>query len=280
MALRAAQNSKRQTTAYEVGVISKWLTDIEQKTCQTPIFSNLPPLILHLENPMNPPQWQILADASAVAHAAAQHILAVAQTAIQERGAFRLVLAGGSTPERTYRLLATYQDAPVDWANWHIYYGDERCLPPHHGERNSQMAAHAWLAQSAIPPAQQHPIPAELGATAGAAQYASVVAAALPFDLVLLGMGEDGHTASLFPGQKLETEWLTQAVFNAPKPPPERVSLSLAALRSARERMFLITGAGKREALQAWHSGVALPAAQVAALAPMLILLDQAAQPD
>lgn len=208
-----------------------------------------------------------------VAQAACQHILQAAEQAIQQQGAFHLVLAGGSTPERTYRLLAA---APADWANWHIYYGDERCLPPEHPERNSQMAQQAWLARVAIPLAQQHPIPAELGATQAAQQYAQTIASVLPFDLVLLGMGEDGHTASLFPDQSLDTEQLTQAVFNAPKPPPERVSLSRKALQQTQAILFLITGANKREAWQAWQAGAALPAALVAAGANTQILLEQA----
>ncbi|MFM1891518.1 MAG: 6-phosphogluconolactonase, partial [Pseudomonadota bacterium] len=140
--------------------------------------------------------WQVLPDAAAVAQAAAVEISAAAAAAIAARGCFRLVLAGGRTPAAAYRLLRA---TPQDWARWEIYFGDERCLPPDAAERNSQLALATWLRHVAVPAGQIHVIPAELGAEQAAARYAPIVAAAAPFDLVLLGIGEDGHTASLFP---------------------------------------------------------------------------------
>ncbi len=221
--------------------------------------------------------WQVLPDAQSVAQAACEYILRAAEQAIKARGVFRLVLAGGSTPERAYRLLA---GSTADWTHWHIYYGDERCLPPEHDERNSYKAQRAWLTQVPIPLHQQYPIPAEQGAKMAALMYAHTLSQALPFDLTLLGLGEDGHTASLFPGHRWESDALTQAVLNAPKAPPQRVSLSPTALGQSREIVFLVTGANKREAVQAWRAGAALPAAQVAALAPTLVLLDQVSDGD
>jgi len=218
--------------------------------------------------------WHIFPDPQSVAETACQHILQAAEQAIQQRDAFHLVLAGGSTPEQTYHLLAKAQ---ADWSKWHIYYGDERCLPVEHPERNSQMAQQAWLAQSTIPSHQQHAIPAELGAETAAQQYAQTIETVLPFDVVLLGMGEDGHTASLFPGYCLETQQLTQAVFDAPKPPPERVSLTVSALQNTQKILFLVTGANKREALQAWQAGKALPAREVAIGANAHVFVDQVA---
>ncbi len=223
---------------------------------------------------MNKPIWQVFPDPASVAQAACQHILHAAAQAIAQRGAFRLVLAGGSTPELTYRLLAK---APAAWTHWHIYYSDERCLPPQHSERNSQKAQQAWLTQVSIPTTQHHAIPAEKGANIAAQHYAQTIQTALPFDLVLLGMGEDGHTASLFPEHKLQTQQLTQAVFNAPKPPPERVSLSLNALQQCAEILLLISGASKREAVKAWRAGKTLPVAQVAAAANTRVLIDAVA---
>jgi 6-phosphogluconolactonase len=217
---------------------------------------------------------QVLADAAAVAEAAVELILTHARTAIAERGRFRILLAGGTTPTATYRLLAS-RDA--DWGAWQVYHGDERCLPADDGERNSLVADQVWLERVAIPREQVHAIPAELGAEAAAEAYSPLVAAALPFDLVLLGVGEDGHTASLFPGRSIPPEALVIPVHDAPKPPSDRVSLTPKALGASARILFLITGAGKRDALRQWQSGVPLPAAQVAAAGSAMALLDRAA---
>jgi 6-phosphogluconolactonase len=212
--------------------------------------------------------------ADEVAAAAADLILAQADAAIAARGAFRLVLAGGSTPTAAYRLLAT-RDAR--WDAWHIYFGDERCLRLDDAERNSVMAAGALLARVAIPPAQVHPIPAEQGAAAAAAAYETRVRDALPFDLVLLGMGEDGHTASLFPGHAIASDPLVVPVHDAPKPPSDRVSLTPKALCHSAQILLLITGAGKHDALERWRAGEPLPVARVAAAGNTLAMLDRAA---
>ncbi len=219
-------------------------------------------------------RWQVYPDASAVAAAAAERILSTAPSAITERGAFHLVLAGGSTPQAAYRLLA---GAQADWSRWHIWFGDERCLPPSDPERNSRMAALAWLERVPIPPAQVHLIPAELGPEAAAARYAATLKSALPFDLVLLGMGEDGHTASLFPGQQHPPEELVHPVHGAPKPPPERVSLGLTALAASRRLLVLVSGKAKCEAVRRWRAGEDLPVARVQCGAGVEVLLDRAA---
>lgn len=219
--------------------------------------------------------WQILPDAAAVAQRAARLIGEAADQSIARRGRFSLVLAGGGTPEAAYRLLAT---TAQQWHAWQIWFGDERCLPPDHPERNSHMATQAWLSRVAIPAAQIHPIPAELGAQQGAERYAAELAGQAPFDLVLLGIGEDGHTASLFPGRPLETVCATLAVEDAPKPPPARVSLSLRALSRCRQMLVLATGQGKQQAVGRWRAGEALPIGAVSAAAPTVeVLLDRAA---
>ncbi|UOG90791.1 MAG: 6-phosphogluconolactonase [Candidatus Thiothrix sulfatifontis] len=198
---------------------------------------------------MLPANTEVLVDAEAVAQRACEWIAAAAAVAIRERGVFRLVLAGGGTPQRAYVLLA---DTLQDWDRWEIFWGDERCLPVEHVERNSRMS---------LPTARRFPIPAELGAAAAAVAYAQTISEKLPFDVVMLGMGEDGHTASLFPGFVDDPAALTQTVFDAPKPPPERVSLSVAALQACRQQLVLVTGAGKVEALAQWRSGARLPIA-------------------
>lgn len=215
-------------------------------------------------------KWRVLPDSDAIAREAAGYIGAAAQRAIAARGTFSLVLAGGRTPRRTYARLA---GSDQDWPAWSLYYGDERCLPPGHPERNSHGVEASGLADRV---GSHHPIPAELGPESAALAYSAVVTAALPFDLVLLGMGQDGHTASLFPGRTWPQEALVIAVHDAPKPPPERVSLTPAALQSCREMLVLVTGAEKRQAVHAWRSGACLPVAEVSALPQSLVLVEQA----
>ncbi len=219
-------------------------------------------------------RWHTFPDATAVANEASRRILAAAHEAIAARGVFRLVLAGGGTPEAAYRLLAS---APADWARWEIFYGDERCLPADHADRNSRMAARAWLDHVDIPAARIHDIPAELGADMAARRYADVVKDVRPFDLVLLGLGEDGHTASLFPGHVHAVGELVHAVREAPKPPPDRVSLSAEVLSDARAVLLMACGAGKREAIRRWRDGEALPVATLRPATGLDVLLDAAA---
>lgn len=221
-----------------------------------------------------PPSYQLLADSEAVARKAAQRILTAAQQAIASHGQFKLVLAGGSTPQVAYRLLA---DAAADWPHWHIYFGDERCLPSDDHERNSHMAFEAWLNRVPIPPEQIHPIAAEQGAERAAAAYHALVDEVIPFDMVLLGMGEDGHTASLFPGHQHDTDGWAVPVHNAPKPPPTRVSLSAQALAQTAALLVMVTGAGKHDALQRWSNGEAIPLATIQPDCAIELLLDKAA---
>ena len=204
--------------------------------------------------------WQHLENTDILAQKAAEIILQQAEDAIEKRGAFKLVLAGGSTPENAYRLLV---NATTDWSKWHIYYGDERCLPATDKDRNSQMAADAWLQHVAISEDQIHPMQTELGAVQATLNYQSLIKKTLPFDLVLLGMGEDGHTASLFPQQSHNLDELVHEVYNAPKPPAERVSLSAKALSDSEKVVFLISANNKQEALEAWKQGDDLPIATI-----------------
>ena len=218
------------------------------------------------------PHWQIFESVAALRDAACAAVMQSAEEAIAQRGCFTLVLAGGTTPRDVYRELST---VATEWSKWHIYYGDERCLPRDHAERNSCMAEHAWLNHVAIPQAQIHPIPAELGPELGAAAYSRTLALVGEFDLVLLGLGEDGHTASLFPGNVLELDGAPAIpVYGAPKPPPERISLSVSRLSHARRVIFLVTGTGKRPAVQRWQRGDSLPAAAITPSAGAEIFLD------
>jgi 6-phosphogluconolactonase len=202
-----------------------------------------------------------------------------AAAALAERGQFHLVLAGGDTPRRIYQALS---GQTMDWANWHIWFGDERCLPRDDPHRNSWMATDAWLGHVGIPARNLHIIPAELNAAAAAESYARELNDCETFDLVLLGLGQDGHTASLFPGRPWGTESDapdTLAVFDAPKPPLQRVSLSARRLSRAGCVLFLVSGADKRAALSRWRLNETLPAAAIQPIAGVDLLVDTDACP-
>ena len=206
-------------------------------------------------------RWHPFESQAALNAASVARIVEAASEAIAARGAFSIVLAGGNTPKSIYELL---RDAKTDWSKWHVYYNDDRCLPVDHPDRNSLMAAQAWLAHVSIPASQIHDIPTELGPVAGANAYADILSGLGDFDLVLLGLGEDGHTASLFPGHTWDDSVDAFPVFDAPKPPPERVSISGARLSRTREVIFFVTGAGKQEAVDNWRKGIAIPATVIA----------------
>ena len=225
-------------------------------------------------------QWHELNNAETVAQSAVHRILAKAQEAISHRGIFKLVLAGGTTPKRIYEILAEQQQ---QWSKWHLFIGDERCLDINDPERNSLMIKQTWLDKIDLPPhfleENFHPIKAELGPEKGAEDYAETIKSFIPFDLTLLGMGEDGHTASLFPGQQHNENEITHAVYDSPKPPPERVTMSKQTLAHSEQVMILITGSGKKEAVQKWQAGEVIPIAQIEAMNGVDILIDQDAMP-
>jgi 6-phosphogluconolactonase len=208
-------------------------------------------------------RWHSYSTTDELEAAAVRAILQAAQLAISRRSEFHIVLAGGNTPRRIYESLRL---ADTGWSAWHVYFGDERCLPADHPERNSRMTGVVWLDHVGIPAAQIHVIEAERGAELAAYCYAKIVERIEQFDLVVLGLGEDGHTASLFPhhdpGNTPDAP-AALAVHDAPKPPSERVSLSANRLSAARQVMFLVTGEAKRKAVQDWRNGMDIPAATI-----------------
>lgn len=141
------------------------------------------------------------------------------------------------------------------------------------------MAAEVWLDAVPIPPSQVHLIPGELGALQAAQSYSEILRPVGDFDLVLLGLGEDGHTASLFP----DHEWGTAigspdtlAVFDAPKPPPQRVSMSAARLGRARQVLFLVSGKSKHRVVSDWRAGMNIPARAIMPAAGVDVLVESA----
>lgn len=186
-------------------------------------------------------------------------VMAIAEKAVAATGSFRIVLAGGSTPAGLYSRLASKK---ADWTGWQVYFGDERCLPAGHPDRNSTLAMQTWLRHVPIPARNIHFIEAELGPTEGASRYAALLRGVPDFDLVLLGLGEDGHTASLFPGHEIDGDDALP-VFGAPKPPPMRISMSASRLSKTRHLFFLVAGESKREAVSAWLKGEPIPASGI-----------------
>jgi 6-phosphogluconolactonase len=207
-----------------------------------------------------PDNWRVFPTAEAVANAAAQWVAEQAQSAIKQSGRFNLVAAGGTTPIKCYEQLKTMQQ---DWEFWQIFMGDERCLPKNDPERNSMALWNHWLHFGKIPSEAIHFIPTELGPDKAAERYEAVVQPIDWFDVTMLGMGEDGHTASLFPGHVYPEGRAVVIERNSPKPPPERVSLSYERLSQSRQVLKLITGNTKQAAVAKWLSGEDLPIARI-----------------
>ncbi len=198
-------------------------------------------------------------DAESVAERAAAQIVRHLARAREERGVAHLALSGGTTPGRTYELLAREPDALEGVEVW---FADERCVGPDDPESNYRLAAEALLGPASIPAARVHRMRGELGPEEGASSYAQELAAGLPvsadgppvLDLVVLGIGPDGHVASLFPGAAsldAGAEAVCLGITDSPKPPPERITLSLAVLRAARSCLLLATDASKADAVSA-----------------------------
>ena len=218
-------------------------------------------------------QVTVFPNAAALAEGVAELFAVRAVEAVEERGRFRVSLAGGTTPLAAYRRLAAPPWADVvPWGSVEVFFGDERCVGECDAERNDGAAREALLAHVPIPPENVHPVPAL--APDGAERYEALLrerlyapAPAVPsLDLVLLGLGDDGHTASLFPGHPVAAESvrLVARVDGAPKPPPSRISFTLPLLNAARTVAFVVSGREKRGALARVLAGErSLPAACV-----------------
>jgi 6-phosphogluconolactonase len=200
---------------------------------------------------------RIFDDAEAVAKAAATRFVELARRATDERGRFSVALSGGSTPKRAFELLASddYRQQ-LDWSKVHIFFGDERTVPPDAAESNYRMAGEALLSRVNIPAKNIHRINGVGDAVANARLYEDELRtffndAAWPrLDLVLLGMGDDGHTASLFPGTEALAEQEAWVAANwVEKLNTYRITLTTPAINHAAHIIFLVTGRNKAERL-------------------------------
>lgn len=220
---------------------------------------------------MKPP-LRIEPDPATLAGAAADHVVEILRAAIDARGRAWIALAGGSTPRATYEVLARRGDV-LDWSAVEFFWSDERVVPSDHSDSNVRMAREALLDPLGIDAAQVHAPRTELGADDAATAYEIELRTRAHddgtprFDLILLGMGDDGHTASLFPGgAELEVEKNTLVVAStAPVEPRERVTFTLPLIDAARSVLFVVSGAAKAPALRRIFDGDRdLPAARVA----------------
>ena len=228
-------------------------------------------------------QQTVLPDAEALAQEAARWI---AELALASPGRFALCLSGGSTPRRAYQILAGLD---VPWDRVHLFWGDERFVPADDPRSNQRMVRQALLDHAPIPPHNVHPVPTEgRSPDSAAAAYQRVLAAfygtgtldpARPlFDLVLLGLGTNGHTASLFPGTEVLEERTAWAAAVTPEGEPTRITLTYPALESTRHAAFLVAGADKQPMLARLREGdQAIPAGRLRPTGTLRILADRAA---
>lgn len=224
-------------------------------------------------------------DSSALMHAAAEKIVTVATEALSARKRFTWALSGGSTPHQLFSLLAGVPYAGrIDWDRVHFFWGDERCVPSEHPESNYRMATETLLSAIHPPAGNVHRMPGEAEPSAGAARYEATLRRAffdtfgavtergLPrFDLVLLGMGTDGHTASLFPGTAASAEtnrWVMPV--RVDQPVPHRLTLTFPVINAAAHVLFVVSGADKADSVRetlaqqrATDTEPSLPAARV-----------------
>lgn len=202
-------------------------------------------------------QVKIVSGSETLAHAAAQEFHRLAEDAVQKQGRFSVALAGGNTPRSVYSLLSSeHRDLP--WDRIHVFFGDERAVPPEHPDSNFRMAKESLLAAVPIPDTNIHRIRGELEPETAARDYEGQLRGFFHpganeeprFDLVLLGLGEDGHTASLFPGTAAlhETAHLVTANW-VERLKTFRITLTYPVLNHAADVIFLVAGEGKAQIL-------------------------------
>lgn len=211
----------------------------------------------------------VLPDPESLARHTADRFIATAAEAVRERGAFRVALAGGSTPARAYELIAAAPAGAVPWSDVHVFWGDERPVPPDHPDSNYRMALENLLAHVPVPPGQVHRLKGEAqDLEAAAAAYAEELAHVfgLPmaeeppcFDLVLLGMGPEGHTASLFPDSPVLRSHAWVAAPFVPALGMRRLTLTPWVINGARHILFAVAGTNKAAALSSVLNGAPAP---------------------
>jgi 6-phosphogluconolactonase len=204
--------------------------------------------------------WLIFDDEMSLSKALAQEVLNIAKKSIFEKDCFSIVLTGGQSVLNLYKILSK---SDSNWEKWHIYIGDERCVPMRHKDRNDQVINEIWLDNSTISKNNIHFIQAELGLIEAQKEYEKVLKKIDKFDVVLLSMGEDGHIASLFPNHLYSEEQMVVVERNSPKLPKERVSMSYKRLNRAHYIFKLIIGESKQKAVTLIKQKANLPITRV-----------------
>jgi 6-phosphogluconolactonase len=213
-------------------------------------------------------EYRVYDGSDALARAAAEHFLETAQAAIRARGRARIAISGGNTPKRTFELLANPQEPflkTMPWAQIELYWVDERCVPPDHPDSNYRMTREAMLSKVPLKPEQVFRIEGEFEPEAAASRYETTIRAqfrlegaeAPRFDVLALGMGDDGHTASLFPHTEGLHELSRIAIANHVPQQKEtwRVTLTWPVIVEASEVFFLIGGKAKADPLHRVFEG-------------------------
>ena len=204
--------------------------------------------------------WLIFADIDKLSEQLACDILDIAEKSIQLNDIFRIVLAGGESVTSLYKVL---NNSKSTWSKWQVYIGDERCMPLKDINRNDHMINKIWLDHSKIPKQNIHFTHAELGPYKASIHYENVLKSIGYFDVVLLSIGEDGHTASLFPSHFYDENKSVVVECNSPKYPKERVSMSYSRLNQSKNIFKVINGKSKQGAVDLWSKGMILPINQI-----------------
>lgn len=218
-------------------------------------------------------KWFVYDDFDAASKATADFLAQSIESCLNEKNLCHVILSGGNTPAQCLSYLA---EKKLPWHRVHWYPGDERCYPREHAERNDVMLQkYLW---SHLSDTNIHLIPAELGAEKAAAEYRQVISSVEHFDIAFLGMGEDGHTASLFPeNEALNDSRSVVPVYHSPKPPTDRVTLSMDTLKKARVRVVLASGVAKSSIIKRIQEGASFP---ISCLGDINWFVDKDALPD
>jgi 6-phosphogluconolactonase len=231
---------------------------------------------------------RVFPDLDALSRAAVEEVLRVVADSVAARGRSAIALAGGHTPARMYALWAAEYNAQTPWDKVHLFWGDERFVPQNDSLSNYRMARESLIARVPIPAANVHPVPTNFEQPRQAAdvyetELRKFFGAAPAFDVQLLGLGGEGHTASLFPGSPaLDEKQRWAAAVRAPAEPPDRLTLTPVVLNCGRNTFFLVAGENKRKILAALRSEPdskpsEYPAARIRPTGRVLWFLDQAA---
>ena len=203
--------------------------------------------------------WVVFDDEMSLSEALAQEVLNIAKKSIFEKDCFSIVLTGGQSVLNLYKILSK---SDSNWEKWHIYIGDERCVPMRHKDRNDQVINEIWLNNSPIPKGNIHFIKAELGPLKARVEYENTLKG-VKFDIVLLSMGEDGHVASLFPNHIYPKDQMVVIERSSPKSPKERISMSYQQLNKAHYIFKLIIGESKQEVVSLLKKNREFPVSKI-----------------